>query len=105
VCRWNAEPDLHNIKSTMGMQVLHCRTPDMNEKQLWVHLLAYDQIRLLSAQAVSNARVDPRSLSFKQTCQLWAQWVWRGVPVEPALFEWIELSKVGHCTDRIEPGQ
>jgi len=43
----------------------------MNEKQLLVHLLAYNVIRLLMAQAASNAGVDPRGLSFKHTVQLW----------------------------------
>ena len=41
----------------------------MNEKELWVHLLAYIVIRLLMAQAADNAGVDPSSLSVKHTCQ------------------------------------
>jgi hypothetical protein len=40
--RWNAELDLRNIKTTMGMDVLSCNTPQMNEKEVWVHLLAYN---------------------------------------------------------------
>ena len=42
----------------------------MNEKQLWVHLLAYNARRLLMAQAACNAGIDPSSLSFKHTVQL-----------------------------------
>ncbi len=103
--RWNVELDLRNIKTTMGMEVLHCQTPEMNDKELWVHMLAYNLIRLLMAQAASDAGVDPRSLSFKHTSQLWTQWVSRGVPVEPVLFELIAQSKVGHRPDRIEPRQ
>ena len=38
--RWNVEFDLRNLKATMGMDVLCCQTPQMNEKQLWVHLSA-----------------------------------------------------------------
>jgi hypothetical protein len=37
--RWNVELDLRNLKTTKGMDVLNCQTPQMNEKQLWVHLL------------------------------------------------------------------
>ena len=103
--RWNVELDLRNIKTTMGMEVLHCQTPEMNDKELWVHMLAYNLIRLLMAQAASNAGVDPRSLSFKHACQLWTQWVSSGTPVEPALFDLIAQSKVGHRPDRIEPRQ
>ncbi len=29
---WNVELDLRNIKLAMGMETLHCQTPDMNEK-------------------------------------------------------------------------
>ena len=52
--RWNVELDLRNLKTTTGMDVLSCQTPQMNEKQLWVHLLAYNVIRLLMAQAARN---------------------------------------------------
>jgi hypothetical protein len=41
------------------------------------------------AQAASDAGVDPRSLSFKNASKPWTQWVSRGVPVEPVLFELI----------------
>ena len=49
--RWNVELDLRNIKTTLGVEVLRCLTPQMVEKELWVHLLAYNLIRLLMAQA------------------------------------------------------
>lgn len=77
--RWDVELDLRNLKTTTGMDVLSCQTPQMNEKQLRVNLLAYNVIRLLMAQAACNAGVDPRSLSFKHTVQLWKEWVARGV--------------------------
>ena len=77
--RWNVELDLRNLKTTTGMYVLRCQTPQLNEKQLWVHLLAYNVIRLLMAQAASHAGVDPRELSFKHTVQLWTEWVARGL--------------------------
>jgi hypothetical protein len=72
--RWHVELDLRNIKTTLGMEVLRCLTPRMVEKELWVHLLAYNLIRLLMAQAALDADVDPRQLSFKHTVQLWTQW-------------------------------
>ena len=103
--RWNVELDLRNLKTTMGMEVLHCQTPEMNEKELWVHLLAYNLVRLMMAQAANDAGVDPRSLSFKHTSQLWTQWVARGLPADTDLFAMIAQSKVGHRPDRIEPRQ
>jgi hypothetical protein len=104
--RWSVELDLRNLKTTTGMDVLSCQTPEMNEKQLWVHLLAYNVIRLLMAQAACNADVDPRSLSFKHTVQLWTEWVARGVSAtkdSQRLFTLIAQCKVGHRPGRIEP--
>lgn len=104
--RWNIELDLRNLKTTTGMGVLNCQTPQMNEKQLWVHLLAYNVIRLLMAQAARNAGVDPRGLSFKHTVQLWTEWLARGLSAtqdSQRLFTLIAQCKVGHRPGRIEP--
>jgi len=104
--RWNVELDLRNLKTTTGMDVLSCQTPEMNDKQLWVHLLAYNVIRLLMAQAASNADVDPRNLSFKHTVQLWTEWVAQEISATKGnqlLFTLIAQCKVGHRPGRIEP--
>ena len=104
--RWNVELDLRNLKTTMGMEVLHCQTPLMNEKELWAYLLAYNVIRLLMAQAACNAGVEPRSLSFKHTVQLWAAWNGRGMSATAdagCLFTLIAQSRVAHRPARIEP--
>ena len=104
--RWNVELDLRNLKTTTGMDVLSCQTPQMNEKQLWVHLLAYNVIRLLMAQAACNAGIDPRELSFKHTVQLWIEWVSRGLSAtkdEGRLFTLIAQCRVGKRPGRIEP--
>jgi hypothetical protein len=69
--RWHAELDLRNIKTTLGMEVLSCQTPQMDEKEVWVHLLAYNLTRLLMAQAAASADVNPRQRSFKHTVQIW----------------------------------
>ena len=69
--RWNVELDLRNIKTTLGMDTLRCKTPQMCEKEFWVYLLTYNLIRLLMAEAALRAAVSPRQLSFKHTLQIW----------------------------------
>jgi len=104
--RWNVELDLRNLKTTTGMDVLSCQTPQMNEKQLWVHLLAYNLIRLLMVQAASNAGIDPRTLSFKHTVQLCTEWIARGLCATRdcgQLFTLIAQCTVGNRPGRIEP--
>lgn len=38
--RWNCELDLRNIKHSLHMDILRCKTPDMARKEIWRHLLA-----------------------------------------------------------------
>jgi hypothetical protein len=68
--RWHVELDLRNIKTTLGVEVLRCLTPQMIEKELWVNLLAYNLIRLLMSQAALESGLHPRELSFKHTVQM-----------------------------------
>ncbi len=106
--RWQVELDIRNIKTTMKMDVLRCKTPDAIEKEIWVHLLAYNVIRLLMAQAASNAGLVPREISFKHTVQLWTQWQSRcfgnpgGADVS-ILFILIAQRTVGKRPGRREP--
>ena len=104
--RWHVELDLRNIKTTLGMEVLRCRTPEMIEKELWVNLLAYNLIRLLMAQAAIEAGLHPREISFKHTVQLWLQWLlihngqgWH----RDTLLQLVAQIKVGHRPGRLEP--
>lgn len=72
--RWHVELDLGCLKTTLGMDVLRAKTPDMVEKELWVHLLGYNLIRLLMAEAAVKADCAPREISFKHTVQMWTHW-------------------------------
>ena len=67
--RWNAELDLRSLKQTLQMDVLRCRTPELARKELWVHVLAYNLIRTVMAQAAARSDVEPRSISFKGAAQ------------------------------------
>jgi hypothetical protein len=67
--RWNNELDLRSIKSTMQMRELRCKTPELVHKEIWTHVLAYNLIRTVMAQAASRHHVEPRSISFKGAIQ------------------------------------
>jgi hypothetical protein len=67
--RWNNELDLRSIKSTMQMRELRCKTPELVRKEVWTHILAYNLIRTLMAQAAAKHDVVPRSISFKGSVQ------------------------------------
>jgi hypothetical protein len=105
--RWHIELDLRNIKATLGMGTLRCKTPDMVRKEIWVYLLAYNLLRLLMAQAADQASCLPRELSFKHTLQIWVAWTASASttpgPLPEALLLIIAQARVGHRPGRIEP--
>ena len=67
--RWNAELDLRSLKQTMQMDVLRCKTPELVRKEIWTHILAYNLIRTIIAQAAAKHSVEPRTISFKGAVQ------------------------------------
>jgi hypothetical protein len=107
--RWNVELDIRNIKTTMGMETLSCKMPEMAEKEMWVYFLAYNLIRrLIMAQSATLANVLPRALSFKHALQMWLSWSSRAqVPDHEdkliELFKAISSVRVGNRPGRIEP--
>lgn len=54
----------------MQMDVLRCKSPPMVEKEIAAHLLAYNLVRAVMAQAAYLAAVLPRQLSFKGALQM-----------------------------------
>lgn len=71
--RWTIELDLRSIKTNMGMEMLRCKSPDMVEKEIAIHFLAYNLIRASLARAASLFGKRPRLLSFKSAIQLLTQ--------------------------------
>jgi hypothetical protein len=63
--RWDGEVDIRSIKSTMQMDILRCKTPEMVHKEIWTHLLAYNLLRTVMAVAANENDIDPRKISFK----------------------------------------
>src|SRR5690606_9919353 len=72
--RWQAELYLRDLKTTMGMDVLRCKTPDMIFKELDMHLIAYNLIRALMLTAAARKGGQPADLSFKQSLNTLRQW-------------------------------
>ena len=67
--RWDVETDFGHLKTTMKMDLLRTRTPDMIRREIWAYLLAYNLIRTLMWDAADRRRLQPLRLSFKGTIQ------------------------------------
>jgi hypothetical protein len=68
--RWQAEVDLRSIKVAMKMDVLRCKTPAMVRSEFWMHLLAYNLVRTVMAEAADRHDRLPRQISFTAAVQL-----------------------------------
>ncbi len=63
--RWRIELWFRDIKTTMGMETLRCRTPRMIHKELEMFFIAYNFIRCLQSEAAQIFDVPIERLSFK----------------------------------------
>ena len=112
--RWNNELDLRSLKQTMQMELLRCKTPELVRKEIWTHILAYNLIRTIIAQAASKHCVDPRSISFKAAIQMLEAFqpviAMRGqhdtalrMNLYQQLLDAIVIHRVADRADRVEP--
>ena len=67
--RWNCEVDLRSIKQSMHLDILRCKTPEMVEKEIFAHLLAYNLLRGVMTESAKMVGVIPRELSVKGAMQ------------------------------------
>ena len=72
--RWDVELFFRDIKTTMGMDVLRCRTPEMIRKEIMMYFIAYNCIRRLMYEAAEEADIDVRIVSFKGSLQALRSW-------------------------------
>ena len=63
--RWQVELCFRDIKTSMGMEELRCKTPERVEKEFILFAIAYNLLRLLISQAAILVQVDPNCISFK----------------------------------------
>jgi len=65
--RWMAELFFRDIKTTLGMDHLSCKSPEMVEKEILMYLIAYNLIRLMIFRASLIHHIDPERISFQAT--------------------------------------
>ncbi len=74
--RWNVELDIRQIKQTLHLDHVRCKTPPMVRRELWVTLLAYNLIRKVVATSATVHKKQPRHLGFTLACQsILASWM------------------------------
>ena len=63
--RWRVELFLRDIKTTLQMDTLKCKSPAMLHRELLMHLIGYNLIRTLMVESASLHEMDLERISFK----------------------------------------
>lgn len=110
--RWQAELDLRALKQTLQMDILRGQTPALVRKEVWAHLLVYNVVRAVMAQAAAAAAVRPDEVSFAgavQTLNAFLPYLQTAASEAEAARLWATLvqaisrHRVGDRPDRYEP--
>lgn len=72
--RWEIELRLRDLKTTMGMELLRTKTPEMARKERAMYNIAYNAPRVLMQQASLREGVSLWRISFKGTMHVVAVW-------------------------------
>lgn len=109
--RWQIEISLKYIKSIMNMDMLSCKTPVMVRKEIGIHFLAYNFIRIIMAEACVHHGANPWEVSFKGSVQLitefMPQFLLANRVTKQMLYKQmlrlIVKNKIGNRPGRVEP--
>jgi len=72
--RWAIELSFRDIKTTLGMEVVGAKTPDMVAKEITIYLIVYNLVRALMVQSSQHWQCSLQSLSFKGALDTIGSW-------------------------------
>jgi hypothetical protein len=93
--RWQIEVNLRHLKTTMGMEVLHCKSVAGVLKELYMFAIAYNLVRLVMVEASCYQGVELDRISFIDALR-WLQHAGPDTPLTPLV---VNPAR----PDRIEP--
>lgn len=67
--RWNVELYFRELKTTLGMDVLKCKTPDMVRKEVLMYFIVYNTLKLLAYDSLQEC-VYADEMSFSSCRQI-----------------------------------
>jgi len=108
--RWAVELFFRDIKTTLGLDVLRCRSPQLVEKEIWLQVTGYNLVRALMLEAAWTHQLPVERLSFKGTLDTLRQWtpllapaVFASRAARRELLRIIAADQVPDRPDRSEP--
>ena len=108
--RWSIELFYRDIKTTMHMEVMRTKSPDMVRKELLMHAIAYNALRALILESASEHQQELGRISFKGAADLLRQWLPQAAArhEQPRkLAEWYDelLEAIASVQNPLRPGR
>jgi hypothetical protein len=72
--RWQVELHFAQIKTTLGLDILRCQSPEMIRRELQINLIAYNCVRALMQRAAHTHDVPLARMSFQGTLATLRHW-------------------------------
>jgi hypothetical protein len=72
--RWQVEGHFAQIKTSLGMDALRCKSPELIEREVLMHQIAYNLVRSLMQRAAHSHQVALTRLSFKGSLDTLRHW-------------------------------
>ncbi|MEI9898394.1 MAG: transposase [Chthoniobacter sp.] len=72
--RWQVELHFQQIKTHLAMDVLRCKSPELIEREVLMHQIAYNLVRSLMQRSAHGHHVPLSRLSFKGTLDTLRHW-------------------------------
>ena len=104
--RWDIELSLRDVKTTMGLEFIAAKSPEVARKSLKIGLMACNLVRATIQEAAHSEGLDLRGLSFKGALQAIVghspRWLRRQRQVRKSVELWEEMIEV-IATRRLVP--
>jgi len=89
--RWQVELHFRQIKANLSLDILRGLTPEVIERELWMHAIAYNLVRALVLEAALTHDLPTDRLSFKGALDSLLTWADRALAV-PRHRPWARLA-------------
>jgi hypothetical protein len=105
VHRWEIELRFRDIKTTMGMELLRTKSPEMALKEIMMHAIAYNVVRLLMLKAAALHHCSHRRIGFKAVLQVLdaSRGDFDNVIGKPRLLTKAKKALLARIAERVEP--
>jgi hypothetical protein len=72
--RWNVELHFHQIKTMLAMDVLRCKSPELIQREVALHRIAYNLVRCIMQRSAHLHHVPLERISFKGSLDALRHW-------------------------------